>query len=152
MTFNADSFLSSSISGSNSTKLIPCPQGEYPAVIEKIGARQVTSKEGTETRVVLELTWLVEDDGAKQATGRDQVQVKQGIFLDLQPDGGLDMSEGKNVGLGRVREALGLNSPTDDFSFQMLPGRMAKIAVTHRDDPKDPENKFADVRAVTALN
>lgn len=151
MTFDADSFLSSSISGSNSTKVIPCPQGEFPAVIEKIGARQVQSKDGTETRIVLEVTWIVEDEAAKQVTGRDSVSVKQGIFLDTLPDGGLDMGEGKNVGLGRLREALGLNSQDEAFSFQMLPGRQAKIAVTHRDDPKDPENKFADVRAVTAF-
>lgn len=151
MSFDADSFLNSSISGSNSTKVIPCPQGEFPAVIEKVGARQVQSKDGTETRIVLEVSWLVEDDGAKQATGREQVTVKQGLFLDLLPDGGLDMAEGKNVGLGRLREALGLNDPSAEFSFNMLPGRMAKIAVTHRDDPKDAENKFADVRAVVAL-
>lgn len=151
MTFDADSFLNSSVSGSNSTKIIPCPQGEYHAVIEKIGARQVQSKDGTETRIVLEVNWLVEDEGAKAATGREQVSVKQGLFLDLLPDGGLDMSEGKNVGLGRLREALGLNSPSEQFSFNMLPGRMAKIAVVHRDDPKDAENKFADVRAVVAI-
>lgn len=151
MSFDADSFLNSSVSGSNSTKVIPCPQGEFPAVIEKVGARQVQSKDGSETRIVLEVSWLVEDDGAKQATGREQVTVKQGLFLDLLPNGGLDMAEGKNVGLGRLREALGLNSPSEAFSFNMLPGRMAKIAVTHRDDPKDAENKFADVRAVVAL-
>ena len=151
MSFDADTFLSSSVAGSNSTKVIPCPPGEFFAVIEKIGARQVQSKDGSETRVVLEVSWLVEDDGAKAATGRDSVSVKQGIFLDLDALGGVDTKEGTNVSLGRLRAALGLNDPSEPFSFQMLPGRTAKIQVTHRDDPKDPENKFADVRSVVAV-
>lgn len=149
MSFDADSFLNSAISGSNSTKIIPCPQGEFFAVIEKLAARQTQSTDGTQTRVILDVIWLVEDDGARQATGREQVQVKQGIFLDLDAQGGVDMSEGKNVQLGRLREALGLNGG-EAFSFNMLPGRTAKILVSHRPDPKDAENVFADVKAVTA--
>lgn len=149
MSFDADSFLNAAVSGSNSTKIIPCPQGEFMAVIEKLNARQVQSSDGTQTRVVLDVSWLVEDDGAKQATGREQVTVKQGIFLDLDPQGGVDMGEGKNVQLGRLREALGLNDPSQPFSFNMLPGRVAKILVGHRADPKDAENIFADVKAVT---
>lgn len=150
MSFDADSFLNAAVSGSNSTKIIPCPQGEFFAVIEKIGARQGQSKDGTSTFVSLDVTWLIEDDGARQACGREQVQVRQSLFLDLDPQGGVDMSEGKNVGLGRLREALGLNGNGEAFSFNMLPGRTAKVQVTHRDDPKDPENKFADVRSVVA--
>jgi hypothetical protein len=149
MSFDADSFLNAAMSGSNSTKIIPCPQGEYFAVIEKLAARQTQSQDGTQTRVILDVIWLVEDDGAKQATGREQVQVKQGIFLDLDAQGGVDMSEGKNVQLGRLREALGLNG-SEAFSFNMLPGRAAKILVSHRPDPKDAENIFADVKAVTS--
>lgn len=150
MSFDTDAFLNSAITGSNSTKVIPCPQGEFLGLADKVSARQVQSKDGTETRIVLEINWLIEDDGARQATGREQVSVKQGIFLDLDPQGGLDMGEGKNVGLGRLREALGLNDPSAPFSFNMIPGRMAKLQITHRDDPKDADNKFADVRAVTA--
>lgn len=148
--FDADSFLNSAVSGSNSTKIIPCPQGEFFAVIDKLAARQTQSQDGTQTRVILDVSWLVEDDGARQATGREQVNVKQGIFLDLDSSGGVDMSEGKNVQLGRLREALGLNTPGEAFTFNMLPGRTAKILVSHRPDPKDAENVFADVKAVTA--
>jgi hypothetical protein len=72
-------------------------------------------------------------------------------MLDLDPNGGLDMAEGKNVGLGRLREALGLNDPTESFSFNMLPGRMAKVRVGHREDSRDPEIKYAEVQAVVAL-
>jgi len=152
MSFDADSFLSAAVSGANSTKIIPCPIGEYPGVIEKIAARQWQSKDGTQTGVALDVTWLVEDDGAKQATGRDTVQVRQGIMLDLDANGNIDMSEGKNVPLGRLRAAVGLNDPSQSFSFQQLPGQMAKIKVGHREDTRDPEIKYAEVNAVIALS
>ena len=67
-------------------------------------------------------------------------------MLDLAATGGLDMSEGKNVALGRLREALGLNDPSQSFSFHQLPGLMGRVNVTHR---VVGEDTFADVKAVT---
>jgi hypothetical protein len=147
--FDADAFLGSVVTGSNSTKVIPCPVGEFPGVIDKIAARQWQSKDGTKTGVALDVTWSVEDDAAKQETGRENVTVRQGLMLDLDANGGLDMSEGKNVGLGRLRAACGLNE--GEFSFNHLPGRMAKIKVSHRPDERDPEIVYAQVDAVAAL-
>ena len=79
--FDADAFLGSVVTGSNSTKVIPCPVGEFPGVIDKIAARQWQSKDGTKTGVALDVTWSVEDDAAKQATGRENVTVRQGLML-----------------------------------------------------------------------
>lgn len=148
--FDADSFLNSAVTGSNSTKVIPCPIGEYPAVIDKIAARQWQSKDGQQTGVALDVTWSVEDDGARAATSRENVQVRQGVMLDLAADGSLDMGESKNVGLGRLREAVGLNDPSVEFSFNQLPGQMAKVKVGHRPDQRDPEIIYAQVDAVVA--
>jgi hypothetical protein len=150
--FDADSFLNAPVSGSNSTKIIPVPVGEYPGVADKISARQWQSKDGTQTGLALDITWLVEDDNVKQITGRDNPTARQGIMLDLTPDGALDMSEGKNVPLGRLRAALGLNEEGQSFSFNMIPGRMAKIKVGHRADARDPEIQYAEVNAVVALS
>ena len=151
MTFDADSFLNSAVSGANSTKVVPCPIGEYPAVIDKISARQWQSKDGTKTGVALDVSWSVEDDTAKATTGRDIVNVRQGIMLDLTPDGAVDTAEGKNVALGRLRAAVGLNDPSVEFAFNQLPGRMAKVKVSQRPDDRDPEIVYAQVDAVTAL-
>jgi hypothetical protein len=41
------------------------------------------------------------------------------------------MGKGKNVGLGKLREALGLNTPGEPFSFSMITGRLAKGFVQH---------------------
>jgi len=69
-------------------------------------------------------------------------------MLDLDSQGRVDMSKGKNIGLGRLREAVGKNNEGEQFSFSMLPGLMAKIAVTHRINGEDT---FAEVKAVAKL-
>ena len=152
MTFDADSFLQASITESNSTALIPCPIGEYMGVISKIAPRQWQSKDGTQSGIALDVFWLVEDAGVKATCGRDEVIVKQGIMLDTNPQGGLDMAQGKNVALGRLREAVGKNNPGEQFAFAMLPGLPAKISVSHREDKNDPSVVYAEVRMVTKLS
>lgn len=151
MSFDADSFLQSSVTEANDTKVIPCPVGEYMGIIDKVAARQWQSTDGTKTGVTLDVTWLIEDAGAKAATGRDVVTVRQGVMLDISATGGLDMGQGKNVGLGRLREAVGKNQPGEAFSFAMLPGLAAKVSVTHRQDKNDPETVYAEVKLVTKL-
>ena len=148
MTFDADIFLNSSVTGANSTKVIPVPMGEYPGVIEKIMPRQWQSKDGTQTGITLDVIWLVEDQGVKDFVGRPTVTVKQGIMLDTTTDGQLDMSSGKNVGLGRLRAAIGLNDPDRPFSFHQLPGQAAKITVTHRIVGEDT---YAEVKTVSRM-
>ena len=69
-------------------------------------------------------------------------------MLDTNPQGGLDMSAGKNVGLGRLREAVGKNDPDVAFSFHQLPGAAGKVSVTHR---LVGEDTFAEIKAVTKL-
>jgi len=147
MTFDADSFLNSSVTGSNSTKVIPVPIGTYQGVIEKVTPRQWQSKDGSQSGIALDIFWLIEDAGVKEYLGRDTVSCKQGIMLDIA-NGGLDMSPGKNVGLGRLREAVGQNDPSQPFSFHNLPGQMAKVDVKHR---VDGEDTFAEVKAVAKL-
>lgn len=147
--FDPDSFLSQSVEGQNDTKLVPCPAGEYMAVVDSVSARQWQSKEDpTRSGVTLEVLWSIDDEGVRQFLDRKDVKVKQGVMLDLLPDGKLDMGKGKNVGLGRLREAIGLNRPDQPFGFSMLTGQLAKVNVSHRADPKDPEVIYAEIRAV----
>src|ERR1700758_66921 len=146
MSFDADSFLQSSVSEANSTALIPCPIGEYQGIISKISPRQWQSKDGTQSGIALEVFWLVEDAGVKATCAREEVVVKQSIMLDTTPQGGLDMGTSKNVALGRLREAVGKNTPGEPFSFAMLPGLAAKISVNHREDKTDPSLVYAEIK------
>lgn len=146
--FDPNSFLDAAITSSNDTKVIPCPVGEFMGTIDKVVPRQWQSKDGSQTGIALDVMWNIEDSGVKELLGREQVIVKQGIMLDTTPQGGLDMSQGRNVGLGRLREAVGKNNDGESFSFAMLPGLSAKVSITHRFYNDDT---FADVKAVTRL-
>jgi hypothetical protein len=148
MSFDAQSFLDAAVSGTNDTKLIPVPVGEYQAFVDSVEPRPWQSKDGTKSGIALDVFWSIEDADVKAFLGRDSVKVKQGIMLDLTPQGGLDMSKGKNIGLGRLREAVGKNEPGQSFSFNQLPGLMAKVSVTHRVVSDDV---FAEVKGVAKL-
>lgn len=148
MSFDAQSFLDATITSANSTRVVPVPIGEYMGIVDKVSPRQWQSKDGTTSGIALDVIWLVEDSGVKQLLGRETVTAKQGIMLDLTPQGGLDLSDGKNVGLGRLREAVGKNEAGVPFSFSQLPGSAAKISVTHR---VSGEDTFAEVKAVAKL-
>lgn len=147
--FNPDTFLQGTVTESNDTKKIPCPAGEYLAIAEKVEARPWQSKDGTKSGVALDITWAVDDAAVKEVVGRDTVQVRQGIMLDLLDNGFLDMGKGKNIGLGRVREAVGLNAPGQPFSPAMIQGRMAKVTVSHR---VDGEDIFDEIKKVAAAS
>ena len=70
-------------------------------------------------------------------------------LFDLNEAGnGLDMGKGKNVALGRLREATDLNVPGQPFAMAMFPGRLAKIKVTQRPGT-EPDQVYNDVRGVT---
>ena len=148
MTFDAQAFLDSAVTSSLDTVVIPVPVGEYMGIVEKVLPRQWQSKDGTQTGIALDVFWIVEDANVKAHLGRDTVMCKQGIMLDTTTTGALDTSKGKNVGLGRLREAVGKNSDGEAFTFSMLPGLAARISVSHR---VDGENTYAEVKSVAKL-
>ena len=124
--FDPQSFLDASITESLDTKTIPCPVGEYMAAAAISNRGEVS---------------------VKAFVGRDTVTVKQGIMLDTK-DGGLDTTKGKNIGLGRLREAVNMNQAGQAFSFAMLAGQAAKVSVSHRIAGEDT---FAEVKTVGRL-
>jgi hypothetical protein len=145
--FDPSQFLDMQMTEANDTKVVPCPVGEYIATIDKVEFRPWQKRDDpTVSGVSLEVFWNIDDAGAKAATGRDKVTVKQGVMIDFTESGGFDMGKGKNVGLGRLREAVGLNVPGKPFSPSMLPGQMAKVVVSHR---ANGEDLYAEVKAVT---
>lgn len=147
--FSPDQFLDMQVTESNDTKLVPIPVGEYVAVVSEVKARPWTSKsDPSKSGIALDVQWDIDDAGVKQLLGRDKVTVKQGVMLDMTESGGLDMGKGKNVGLGRLREACGLNQPGQPFSATMLTGRVAKVKVEHR---VDGENIYSEVKQVAKM-
>lgn len=146
--FDADAFLQTEVTGALDTRLIPVPEGDFLGQCTEVKPRQITTKNGDE-RVLVDLTWEVLSDEAKKATGRDKPTVRQTIFLDLTDEGGLDFSKGKNIQLGRVREAVGQNDPKRKWSMMMLMNTQATLLIGHRADENDPETVYAEVKKIT---
>lgn len=147
--FNPDDFLQTSVEGEMSTSIPSVDAGEYQAEIFKTPKPEVKEING-EDRVLWNLSWLVMDDAVKTKTGLEKPTVRQTLWLDVTDAGGLDLGEGKNVGLGKLRDALGQNKKGKAWNPSMLMGARATIKVTHAPNEKDPDNPYANVTAVAA--
>jgi hypothetical protein len=145
--FNPSEFLNQSFDEALDTKMVPCPVGEYLAIADKVDVKPWAARDGSSSGLKLEIMWDIQDENVKQLLSRDTVKVKQDQMLDLTDTGQLDLGKQKNVGLGRIREALGLNVPGEPFSFGMIQGRMAKVKVSHRPSGED---LFAEIKAIAS--
>ena len=148
-TFDPNTFLNMTVEETNDTKIIPCPAGEYLAVAEKVDIKSWAARDGSSSGLKVEILWDIADENVKAMLGRDSVKVQQQQMLDLTDTGNLDMAKGKNVGLGRIREALGLNVAGQPFSFGMIQGRMAKVIVSHR---AVGEDLYAEIKKIAAAS
>lgn len=145
-TFDPDKFLAFETEAPNSTSIIPCPIGEWLGVVHKpVEFREIVSQKTGLTYTTLRVEFAVSDPAVVNLTQRDPTIVRYDTFLDLLENGNLDMSQGKNTGLGRLREAAGMNQPGTKFSFPALTGKMMKVRVKHR---VDGDNVFDEVSAV----
>lgn len=144
--FNPDTFLNTETDSANSSTYTPVPEGEFNASIKAIKPRVLT-----DGRAVLDVTWTVDDEIARNETGMAEPMVRQTLWLDTTESGGLDFGKGKNVGLGRLREAVGQNQAGKPWAPGMLVGQVAKVKVGHSIDKRDGVTINADVKAVLPL-
>lgn len=152
MTFDPNAFLDSETIEQMDTRFPLIPQGEFPAIVDGIDARQQDStKVPGEVWTILDVTYAIDDAGVREETQLPKPTVRQSIFLDMGEDGKLATGTGKNVNLGRLREALGLNQPGQAFNFNMLVGQACIVAIKHNPDKNDPEIIYANVGKVAAL-
>jgi hypothetical protein len=108
--FNPETFMDSTLTAPNATKVEGVPPGEYQAVVDdEIKPPKVVTTKTGETMVFFEVPFNIQDEALKAKLGRDKLQVRHSVRLDIDESGALDMGKGKNVGLGRLREALGMN-------------------------------------------
>lgn len=146
-TFDVNAFQNSQYTDSSSTEYVPVPEGEFTAVVEKYAIRDPKGN------VILDITWKIDDADVAAETGIDNPQVRQSIFLDVdETSGTLMFGKGKNVQLGRLREALHQNTSGQPWSFGMLLGQVAKIRTKHRiDSSSGTDITRVDVTAVVGL-
>ena len=140
--FDPDKFMESVTSEAGSTKVEPIPSGEYLAIIDDTKV----SQPGNAQSPLLEVHYLLQDEELKKKLGRQQLKVRQSIWLDTTENGGMDMAKGKNVKLGRLREALGMNQAGKPFKLSMLKGAgPLKVQVTLRPNKDAPDVIYNDV-------
>lgn len=153
-TFNLEAFSQTPINQAFDTKYVPHPQGEYLMVIKGPFMDEKATKLRTTEKGQVILDVVYETDGTqltpdgkplKDELGMDTGTVRQSIFLDIEPAGGLSAARGKNVKLGKLREALGQNDPSKPWSFTNLIGGVVKGTIKH-DMVKD--EVYANVTAV----
>lgn len=150
--FDVNTFAQLTITDSMSTEMVPVPVGEYPATVREYKVGTWQAKDGSSNGLKMFVFWVLDpNDAVKEATGRDENIVRQEMMFDLTDSGALDTGKGRNVRLGRIREAIDLNRPGEPFNFDMMVGRRATVSVGHRADQRDPSMLYAEVKDTAKL-
>lgn len=144
--FNPEAFLNASFNDANSTQYEQVPEGEFQAVIDTVTPRVTNTG-----KALLNIKWKVDDEGVRTQTGMAEPSVFQTVWLDVTESGGLDFGRGKNVQLGKLRDALGQNQAGKPWAPGMLQGQVARIKVKHSIDKRDNVTINAEVNGVTKL-
>lgn len=155
--FDIDALTNAPVDAPFATTIPVCPIGEYNLLIDSLDSeglkkwlRTLEGKDGKPSRLILEVPCIVLDENVKAQLGREKVTVRKSIWLDVGSDGRtLLTGEGKNVDLGRLREAVGQNAEPN-WTFARLAGAGPfRGTVTHRNSSNG--DVFAEVGRVAKL-
>lgn len=154
MSFDPTDFMNAAVTGANDTSIPPVPINEYQAFIEKLEGPKVfpitKGDRAGQDLVKLEAWIKIIAPGVENADGR---LVKRDLILDIAADGkSLDMGKGKNIDLGQIREATGLNDPTQPFSMPMLVGRQLKVLIAHDIDKNDSTKVYSRISRMAKIS
>lgn len=161
--FDVAEFMQSTITEALDTTRTPVTPGDYTAQINS-DEKAISVDKGTIGKgdragqewasFVCYMTIPDPSGSIKAATGRDPVVIRHSVFLDLTPDGKLDLSTGKNIDFAKLFAAAGW--PTDakgkltsGFSANWLRGKALKVTIVNEPNPKDPSVIFERVSKVT---
>ena len=146
--FDPAMFMGGEMESGFDTTYATVPAGDYKAQIDKVATNKVDTKEGK--RIVMNVSWNILDEEVKKTMDVDKAMSRQGIWLELNDKGGLDRGKHKNVDLGKLLTALEINDGKP-WNPNGLQGSVAMVKVAHSPNPNDPENPYANVVAVSAL-
>lgn len=143
MELNPEMLLESFTKAAFDTKVAPCPEGDFTLLISKIDIYSGVNKNG-DPYCMASFLLEVEDQAVRDELGRDKVFVTHSASLDIVVDPAtglpkLDDAKGKNIDLGRIREACDLNEHKKDFNMNMLLNRIVRGKVSHKPDETSEE-------------
>ena len=149
--FDTDAFMDSVQTAAVETKFVPVPENEYPATVKQgsVKVEPVNFKDGR-TGKRFTAYWDITDANALRELGMEVAGVRQQFLLDLNDDGSIAAGVNKNLRLGKILAAGGIDQ-SKGWSFRQIEGVSAKVRVKHRPDQNDPEIVYAEVVAVTKL-
>lgn len=143
-TFDPSLFLATEQEAGFDTEYALVPDGDYPAIISKEPKPRALG----DGRVVVDIHYSINSLEATEATGMETPSVRQTLWLDMNEHGGLARGKGKNIQLGRLLAAVGMNDG-GAFSFLALVGKPCMIKVGHKPN-KDGDQENV-VKMVTSL-
>lgn len=130
--FNPDEFMNTSFDSNEEfeTKRSLIDANEYDAVIEEIEARLV----GDDNKPILSTRLKLVNTGDDNIDGRNLFHT---IWLDMDSQGALQYGKDKNIGLGQLLAAVGLNGKP--WNPGMLKGQLIHIKVGQRFNKRTEE-------------
>ena len=152
--FDVTSFGAGSFEGKGDTRRLQIDAKEYTGVIKgPFGEDKSTRLRPTDKgQLIFNVVYQLDDPEQCAKLGIEKLpQISQSIFLDLTPQGGLDMGPFKNAQLNLLRAACGLNEDGVKWGFADFVGRPVKVKVEHKANKDDPANPYQNVTAVTKM-
>ena len=155
MIFDESSFMDGEVDGESSTqyKVLPVENNPYTAVVKQGSLKPRFNVQGKKDPTKF-YNWLdmqftlILPPAVKDVMKRDDFDQRYSVGLELTPSGALDLSDGVNVDLGRLRKAVGQNNPGEKWAPRMLEGKMLKVYIKHR---KEGENTYNEVDKLEAI-
>lgn len=120
----------------------PLPAKDYVSVIKEVTVRQWSSKDkynedGTlKSGIAYDIVHTLQIPADLRETlgyDKDTFDIKDGIMVDLNAQGGLDTAKGKNGAMRAYREALDMNKAGETFRPRLMAGRMLLVRVKHEE-------------------
>jgi hypothetical protein len=147
-TFNEEEFLQTPVEEALSTVSLKIPPNDYKGMIAK--PEHISMGFTPKGSPVLEVWWTLDAPEVSEQIGKDTLMVRQTLYLDLTAAKRLDTSKGRNVQLGRLREALGQNGP-GKWNYNDMVGVPALVK-TDLDPNKNVAGDFYEkVKGVSSL-
>lgn len=162
--FDPDTFMQSTVDAPLETEFKLCPPGEYQAMIDDFTSdafEQIDfeykkgAKAGTPgTMLKLTIPFVIDSDKAKAELNRDKVTVTKQVILDRDQNGNLDFGTNKNIELGRVRDAVGQNTPGPWAVSKLRGAGPVMVKVEHIEYKRNDgsKGKRAEVTRVVKLS
>lgn len=154
--FDPQTFLDATLSEPTERRVplpVECPgtsDGLYTAVIGEVKARAWESKK-PDAKIKSGVAWDVPLEFQIPQQLQDALKYSptftftDSVMLELNDQGLIDNSQGRNRRLRMYREAADLNKPGDKFNARMLQGKVVKVKLDHEMYQGNPMERVSNV-------